>query len=205
MQTKKTQLIELADKAVDALNMKNQGLADGKAITPALMLAYAMAIREEDTEAVKAVDFQNFKNKEAVGKYYGLRGSLSKARTVATSDMKITPESNISALYAEYQKARTTEVSERDLEKEAEKAFRALHHIDQKTWNSYTRSQRNLAIDEGFAIVENNKNQAPPEQTITVDADMIHQILTAFAQENGYDLMMEIVNQVPKTQEQKVA
>ncbi len=150
-------LFDLAAQAANASANASTANADKKATANTFMVAYALATRNGDADALLSVDGENYKKGEAEGRFYKIRGLISKARVVGKSIEPITEETVISTVYAALLKLKPHDP------KAAEKAHKAAimkaEAIDAKGWNSLTHDEQGALLKQGAAIVAAQEGQ----------------------------------------------
>ncbi len=144
-------LFDLAAQAATASANASSANADKKATANTFMVAYALATRNGDADALLSVDAENYKKGDQEGRFYKIRGLISKARVVGKSIEPIAEDTIISTVYAALLKLKPHDP------KAAEKAHKAAimkaEAIDAKGWNSLTHDEQGALLKQGAAIV----------------------------------------------------
>lgn len=168
-----------------AKNQENQGKEAAGGLGAKIALMAAKAYRDNDEELIADIESKNWKKGDSEGAYYAIRGMLSKARTVAASDLVLTEDSSISALYDEAKKRQGE--SPKDTEKKAKKAIMDKYGLDGKQFNAKPIVEQARLIEEGIALL------TAPE---VMPAGAIEQALFNFAQHHGESALQAILDKV---------
>lgn len=179
----KFQSLVAAYKAAKA--QENEGKTNGATIGAKIALMAALAYRNKESELVADIESKNWKKGDSEGAYYAIRGMLSKARTVAASDLVLTEDSSISALYDEAKKRQGE--SPKDTEKKAKKAIMDKYALDGKQFNAKPIIEQARLIEEGMALL------TAPE---VMPAGAIEQALFNFARHHGESALQAILDKV---------
>lgn len=168
-----------------AKNQEAQGKEAAGGLGAKIALMAAMAYRHNDADLIADIESKNWKKGDSEGAYYVIRGMLSKARTVAASDLVLTEDSSISALYDEAKKRQGE--SPKDMEKKAKKAIMDKYALDGKQFNAKPIIEQARLIEEGLALL------TAPE---VMPAGAIEQALFNFAQHHGESALQAILDKV---------
>lgn len=168
-----------------AKNQEAQGKEAASGLGAKIALMAAMAYRDNDEELKADIESKNWKKGDSEGAYYAIRGMLSKARTVAASDLVLTEDSSISALYDEAKKRQGE--NPKDTEKKAKKAIMDKYGLDGKQFNAKPIIEQARLIEEGMALL------TAPE---VMPAGAIEQALFNFAQHHGESALQAILDKV---------
>lgn len=173
-----------------AKSQENQGKESANGLGAKIALMAAKAYRDNDEELKADIESKNWKKGDSEGAYYAIRGMLSKARTVAASDLVLTEDSSISALYDEAKKRQGE--NPKDTEKKAIKAALEHHGLTMKDYNAKTNAQQAMLIADGMAVLEaKNAKTLPP-----LDAKTMYQALLSFVQSHGETVLQQVLNDV---------